>query len=436
MFSYLTSLYTQFSEATKGNPILATGVSMWGLGTLTYLCKGIPLVVYEFVKRQLVTSMTFNNASYNELNFSSFSLWYAETGWQRFSRSFTAIKQNKTGGLKLGVGFGTHFLFYKGRLIWFVKEKLPSNGSHYEKEQITVHALSRNRNVLADLVTDVSDLEQSGGLSIKSAIAGQWTDGNKLVKRDLSTVIIDRKIKETLVNDISDFYNSREWYDQRGFSYKRTYLIHGCPGSGKTSLIRALACHFSKNVYRLNLDSCTDESLANLLSEVEAGSFVLLEDFDSSAAVTKRDSSETEYRGQSEIAPVRPRLKEVGPGNVDVITKGSFQQTSRLATSVTLSGVLNAFDGIVGLDDVVVFMTTNHIERIDPAMLRTGRVDMIIKLNQLTNTEIREYINVVFPEAEIDKGVTFADITGSDLQELFMRNKKHSKNFIASIPTI
>jgi chaperone BCS1 len=119
-------------------------------------------------------------------------------------------------------------------------------------------------------------------------------------------------------------------------------MLFGPPGSGKTSFIQALAGSMGYNICLLNLAErgLTDDKLNHLLGLVPDRSFVLLEDVDS--AFTRRvQTSEDGFK-----------------------------------SSVTFSGLLNALDGVASSEERVIFMTTNHVDKLDPALVRPGRVDV------------------------------------------------------------
>lgn len=64
----------------------------------------------------------------------------------------------------------------------------------------------------------------------------EWTLAGSRPKRPLSSVVLDEGIKELILEDANDFLASELWYAERGIPWRRGYLLHGCPGSGKTSL--------------------------------------------------------------------------------------------------------------------------------------------------------------------------------------------------------
>ena len=146
-----------------------------------------------------------------------------------------------------------------------------------------------------------------------------------------------------------------------GIPYRRGYLLHGPPGSGKSSFIQALAGSLGYDICLLNLSErgLTDDKLNHLMSNAPERSFILIEDVD--AAFNKR-----------------VQTSEDGYAIANIIRPSDAQKLYllRYQSSVTFSGFLNALDGVASGEERVIFLTTNHIERLDPALIRPGRVDL------------------------------------------------------------
>ena len=139
-------------------------------------------------------------------------------------------------------------------------------------------------------------------------------------------------------------------YNERGIPYRRGYLLHGPPGTGKTSFIGALAGHIGYSICTLSLSERTldDDRLAFLLSNAPPNCFIVLEDIDAALPPPNKSNSS------------------------EKIEHPAYQGMTR----VTHSGLLNALDGITSSEERILFMTTNHPERLVPALIRPGRVDV------------------------------------------------------------
>lgn len=157
----------------------------------------------------------------------------------------------------------------------------------------------------------------------------------------MDSVVLDQDLAQELVEDIQRFQQSAEWYRDKGVPYRRGYLLHGPPGTGKTSFTQAVAGQLNLNICYLNLSGGTldDDSVNSLLNEAPPSSIILLEDID--GIFVERSSVQKKSRGRQ----------------------------------VSFSGLLNALDGVRSQEGRILFMTTNHRERLDPALLRPGRAD-------------------------------------------------------------
>lgn len=244
---------------------------------------------------------------------------------------------------------GSHFMKYKG--AWFKVDRARekelvdlSSGSPWESVVLTTRA--QNKHLFSELLNEArrdSRAKEAGKTVIYTALMTEWKPfGAPRRRRPLHSVFLPGDVADQLANDVTEFTSSAHWYLDRGIPYRRGYLLHGPPGCGKTSFITALAGSLEYNICILNLNDkgLTDDRLNYLMAVLPPHSIVLLEDVD--AAFSARDPREERY-GQS----------------------------------VTFSGLLNMLDGAASTERRVVFMTTNHVERLDPALLRPGRVDRI-----------------------------------------------------------
>lgn len=100
---------------------------------------------------------------------------------------------------------------------------------------------------------------------------------------------------------------------------------------------------------------------------------------------------------------------------------------------MTTSSLLNALDGVVGLDDVIILLSTNHPEKLDDALVRDGRVDIRAEVGYLNDPEIRRYVNMFFPDYVIPEGIQFSPMPGCTVQKHFMDNKYDPVAFVDAL---
>ncbi|PVF97722.1 P-loop containing nucleoside triphosphate hydrolase protein [Serendipita vermifera] len=194
----------------------------------------------------------------------------------------------------------------------------------------------------------------------------------------MDSIVLESNVKDMIVADCKDFMNSEEWYAERGIPYRRGYLLYGVPGSGKTSLIHALAGELGLDIYALSLSSkgMSDNTLTQLMGRIPTRCIVLMEDLDASFThSTSRDSKSTGV-------PTAPT---------------STQAAEPDGNTLTLSGLLNAIDGVTAPEGRILVATTNHIDRLDEALRRPGRMDVWINFKYATKWQAEGIFKRFFP---------------------------------------
>lgn len=259
-------------------------------------------------------------------------------------------------------GPGKHVLRYKNAFI-FVNRMREAKSVDLQTgrpwETITLTTLYSHRHVFEELFMEAhahAAKAHEGKTTIYNSWGTEWRPfGHPRRKRPLESVILDEGVKERIVTDVKDFLNSGKWYHDRGIPYRRGYLLYGPPGTGKSSFIQALAGELDYDIAILNLSErgLTDDRLNHLLTIVPNRTLVLLEDVDAAFA-NRRQTDVDGYRG----------------------------------ANVTFSGLLNALDGVASAEERVLFLTTNHVDRLDPALVRPGRVDMTVRLGAVTRYQV------------------------------------------------
>ncbi|KAL8394453.1 hypothetical protein RB595_002413 [Gaeumannomyces hyphopodioides] len=281
--------------------------------------------------------------------------------------------------------FGSHYFFYRGRLLVFHRSQNREQfGYSRDKEEISISCFGRSPAVLKELLIEARDLylkrdEQKTSIyrgTTKGASAEpSWQRCMARTSRPFSTVILNEKVKKDLIDDVTDYLDpaTRRWYSNRGIPYRRGYLLHGPPGTGKSSLSLALAGFFKMRIYIVSLSSMTanEETLATLFAELPRRCVVLLEDIDSAGLTHTRDDASAPVMAPAAAAGGGPDMVpgQIAPGR---------PMPAPIGGRLSLSGLLNILDGVASQEGRVLIMTTNHVEKLDKALIRPGRVDMTV----------------------------------------------------------
>lgn len=402
----ILSYYTEFQTLMKTNPILAGVFSLWGLTVITFILKVVPMKICEFIFTQCTTTMIIENCGgfHNEKNFSNFLKLFYDNQWSSFSRSLSFVSNAYFGDAILSAGVGKHIFIRNYRIFWFVMSTLNSQSTEKEKKIIKIYTIGRSHKAFEMLTDEFKYKPENSIPEIYSPEKDGWKTICKAPNRDINTIVINDSIRNKIIEDIDHLYSNMEWYISRGLPYKKTFILHGVPGTGKTSIISGLANKYRKNLCLINLNDVHNTELETLMRTIPKNSFVVFEDFDSASSTATR----------------KPKDKN---------------EKEKEFCCVDLTTILNVLDGVVRLDNVCLFMTTNTLESIDAAILRKGRVDHIYEIKPFQDKEVKDYIRLMYPDEPIPD-VTFGDIVGCDIQALYMEHKEDYHAFVQELPVL
>ncbi len=185
----------------------------------------------------------------------------------------------------------------------------------------------------------------------------QWSQGPLRAGRMMHTVYIAQAVKDEILSGLNYFLESRDIYEMYGSTWKYVCLLTGLPGTGKSSTILAVATALKYNVAKLTVTPrMSSVDLETLFATIPERSFLLIEDVDSLFAERSAGSA---------------------GGNVDFST------------------LINCLDGITTREGLVAFMSTNHPEKLDAALVRPGRVDARFHFGYPKRPEIQQALNVL-----------------------------------------
>merc|ERR1712165_682984 len=205
--------------------------------------------------------------------------------------------------------------------------------------------------------------------------------------------------KEKLIKKINFFLENESWYSQHGTPYMFGLLLHGEPGCGKTSTIKAIANMTQRHIVSVPLKNV--KTISDLYNALYGGKInksnipmkkrlYVLEDIDCAGLddIMKKRVAE----------PQKPA--EINPNENNENKKPEPKVEEK--TEIKLSDLLEAFDGVLEMNGRMMVMTTNHLEKLDPALIRPGRVNLSLEFKRCTKQAIGEFFETFFPNLPLD----------------------------------
>ncbi|EGC32762.1 hypothetical protein DICPUDRAFT_49377, partial [Dictyostelium purpureum] len=299
---------------------------------------------------------------------------------------------------------GTQWFLYKGKLVSVVREtatRRSFDGIKDDHLEVTVYG--GDKKIITELLETAVEYsinlnkDKTKIYSLDSS-ATFWECIACQNKRLIDSVFLNENISDTIVNDLSNFTHGKQWYLDTGVPYRRGYLLYGPPGSGKTSFILAIAGHFNKSISIMNMSKgIHDGNIHSIIQKCNKDTILVLEDID--AVFVKRKSQ--------------------GENNV-----------------LTFSALLNAIDGLASSDGRILMMTTNHLERLSPALIRPGRIDMKVKFDYASPHQVDLMFKRFFDSKyhhmlnEIKSKLSNNPISTAQLQGWFIIHRDNPTNLL------
>ncbi|XWS29264.1 hypothetical protein CRYUN_Cryun24cG0013500 [Craigia yunnanensis] len=236
-----------------------------------------------------------------------------------------------------------------------------------------------------------------------SNMADSWRAVNLDHPATFETLALDTGLKDAILQDLQRFLSGKDHYRKVGKAWKRGYLLYGPPGTGKSSLIAAMANYLNFDVYDLELtDIQCNSDIRRLLVATGNRSILVVEDIDCTIELQDRKAA----------------------------ARASRFQDYHSQKQVTLSGLLNFIDGLWSScgDERIIVFTTNHKDKLDPALLRPGRMDMHIHMSYCTPCGFRilasNYLGIkehaLF--GEIEEEIRTTEVTPAEVAEQLLRS--------------
>lgn len=236
-------------------------------------------------------------------------------------------------------------------------------------------------------------------------------------RRTFNDVYVPADIKNQITTSLDNFIAKKEWYKDNVIPYHFGIMLYGPPGTGKTSIAQAIANYIPKS----RLIYLTGDMLSDLPTFIENDRFLsygktpsvfLVEDIDCGFGVDAIRSRRNKYE------------------NVDENEKNNG-----------LGIILNSLDGLMAPTNAIFIFTTNHIDQLDPALIRPGRIDLMLEIKPICMETFKEFMvhhygeDVKIPKTlKLKDDVTFAKLqimvmSGSSATDIinYVKEKDNAK---------
>lgn len=380
----LEQVYDQIYNAlfAQGNQFLQGGLILGALASVGYWLRSLPMRLWNlFLFYGTVTvDVLSTDKAYRWL-----LLWLELQPYMKKSRRVSVRDiRDKQGEEKalLVPSRGRHWFFYKGSPLWLTRGKESEGGgappnasaSSWQPpiEILTIRVVGRRRDRINAIIEEAKRLYEHVASNKLKVFTRRYSDWESILKpkRPIESVFMPPS-GERLLDDMRKFLRSEDWYRSMGVPYRRGYLFHGPAGTGKSSAAEALASELDIPIYTINLAKMYDTDMENAIAELDTRTpfILLLEDVDT--VVGKREVKDAEKDDNTPVAPAK----------------------------LSLGTLLNCLDGLLASDRCILVMTTNHLERLDPALKRKGRTDVHVEFGYSTDAQINAAVKRFLPNA-------------------------------------
>jgi len=418
----MQELYQWLALPVEYQPVFTTLIMGSVMGGLTWALRDVPLRVWWWIRGQFVSYAEYTEIlSAGKMVFSArgatLSSWLAKNAMAWSVRGFRVPDSTEASSELQVTGNRPLFFFFRGRFFWAntYTEKLDQGISYTFR--ISTWGRSNKKQLFTDFLVAIDAIKPAppGAVKVHNTVSrGHYTIiSNGYIKpRALESVFVGGDAKERLVELIETFAKNKEWRLKHSRPDKRCVMLEGPPGTGKSSLALALASEFDMELIVCNLESAASDILDKIreLNRSNRPKLVLWEDIDYCNAFWSREYAQSQNGGET---PGRQRYGAIYP-----------------------SELLNFMDGVIGLENIILVLSTNRPEILDPAFTRPCRIDLRVHIPKFDAKCGLDFTVHHYPElrgkVKLEDFVG-KEYSGADLTWLLDRYQSDAESFLRGV---